>query len=153
MPMCFTDCNAFIRHINWQLVQYFPFVLVLKQIKCMNEISDEIGCCVLLLQHLKCLFEFLYSWIVNVSCLPRLFSKRFGGLMSIIAVIPIDTANEITNITNTPDQIGADVKPIQSYESLNRLEPTSSCTYEQKIYIALDKLHDTHTQSIYLHGM
>lgn len=69
-----------------------------------------------------------YSDIVKVSCLPRLFSKRVGGLISIIQMIPSATAKQSIKLTNTPDQIPADVNPMQSYESLNRLPATSSCT-------------------------
>lgn len=66
--------------------------------------------------------------MVNVSCLPRLFSNRFGGLISIIQFSASATAKHITKLINTPDQMGADVKPIQSYESLKRLAFTSNCT-------------------------
>lgn len=57
-------------------------------------------------------------------------------------------------LTNTPDQIGADVKPMQSYESLKRLEFTPACTCNEKwqkwniflfviAYLCSEKISDT----------
>lgn len=70
--------------------------------------------------------------MVNVSCLPRLFSKRFGGLISIMQLIPRATAKHKIKLINMPDQIAADVKPTQSYASLKRLAPAFNCTWNQE---------------------
>lgn len=51
--------------------------------------------------------------MVNVSCLPRLFSNLVGGLISIMQLSPSATAKQMIKLIKTPDQIGADVKPMQ----------------------------------------
>lgn len=76
--------------------------------------------------------DVIYSWIVNVNCLLRLFSNRFGAFISIIQFIPIPTTKQITKLTNIPDHIGAVVNPIQLYASSNRFESTFGCTYYEK---------------------
>lgn len=53
--------------------------------------------------------------MVNVNCLPRLLSNRFGGLISMMQVIDSITMKLTNKLTKMPDQIGADVKPTQSY--------------------------------------
>lgn len=51
--------------------------------------------------------------MVNVSCLPRLFSNRFGGFISMMQLMPMAITKHITKLTNMPDQIGAEVNPTQ----------------------------------------
>lgn len=74
----------------------------------------------------------LYSWIVNVNCLPRIFSNRFGGLMSMMQVIPMASTRPMMNDTNMPDQIGAVVNPTQLIAASKRLPVTLGWACEWK---------------------
>lgn len=68
--------------------------------------------------------NFFYSWTVNVSCLPRLFSNLFGGLISKIHNNPSIIIADMNEVTKIPDQIGAVVNPTQSYASPNFNDPS-----------------------------
>lgn len=71
-----------------------------------------------------------YSETVNVNCFPVRDSKRFGGLISKIAVIAIVITIPTKNVTKTPAKIGADVNPMQSKALLNLVSPVDNngCT-------------------------
>lgn len=75
-----------------------------------------------------------YSWIVNVNCLPRLFSNRFGGLISKMQLMPMASTRPMMNDTNMPDQIGAVVNPTQLIAESKRLPLTKgwACGKEKR---------------------
>lgn len=68
-----------------------------------------------------------HSWIVNVNCLPRVFSNRFGGLISRMQLMPMASTSPKMNETNMPDQMGAVVKPTQLIAASKRLPLTLGC--------------------------
>lgn len=53
-------------------------------------------------------------------------SNLFGGFISKIAIIAIESTNIKRKVTKIPDQIGTVVKPTQSYASLNFVAPLSN---------------------------
>lgn len=68
-----------------------------------------------------------YSWMVNVNCLLRLFSKRLGGLISSKQLIPMAITKPRMKQTKMADHIGAVVNPTQSIAESKRLPRRFGC--------------------------